>query len=279
MCLGYSVSKSALAGIKILFLIFVLKILFDSPRKLLNPKSWKAVSDGLVDGIKSLVGVAATLACVGLMVNCIVSTGLAHRLVIIVLNLGHNNKIASLFITMLIALVFGMGVPTTASYILLATMAAPALVQAGLPLLGVHLFCYYFTIIGAVTPPVGNASIVASRLAGADYNKPCICAVKLALSGFILPFIFVLKPAMLMDGSLFEILEVTLTTAFGLIALSALLERWLLVRNSLTDDFLLAAVAVILIYPSPLWCSVMALVLFYLVLYNQKKRKPAVSCR
>lgn len=279
MCLGYSVSKSALAGIKILFLIFVLKILFDSPRKLLNPKSWKAVSDGLVDGIKSLVGVAATLACVGLMVNCIVSTGLAHRLVIIVLNLGHNNKIASLFITMLIALVFGMGVPTTASYILLATMAAPALVQAGLPLLGVHLFCYYFTIIGAVTPPVGNASIVASRLAGADYNKTCICAVKLALSGFILPFIFVLKPAMLMDGSLFEILEVTLTTAFGLIALSALLERWLLVRNSLTDDFLLAAVAVILIYPSPLWCSVMALVLFYLVLYNQKKRKPAASCR
>lgn len=274
MSIGYSVSKSALAGIKIQFAIFFFKLLLTTPKRLLTAEAWKNIGDGLVDGVKSIVGVAATLACVGIMVDCIVCTGLAHRLVIIVLALGRSEPVYSLVITMVIALVFGMGVPTTASYILLATMAAPALVEAGLPLLGVHLFCYYFTVIGAVTPPVGNAAIVASRMAGANYNKTCFSAVKLALSGFVLPFIFVLRPAMLMQGSLFEILEVSLTAAVGLVALSAFFECWLLVKATVIEEILLLIAAVLLVYPSPLWISGAALLIFAFVIFSQKKRAP-----
>ena len=277
MCAGYSVTKSALAGIKIQFAIFVVKTLLTAPKKFFSLAAWKDISDGLVDGIKSVVGVAATLACVGIMVDCIVCTGLAHRLVIIVLALGRSDPLLSLVITMIIALIFGMGVPTSASYILLATMAAPALVESGLPLLAVHLFCYYFTIIGAVTPPVGNAAIVASRMADGDYNKTCFTAVKLALSGFLLPFIFVMRPAMLMQGTLFEILEVCLTAALGLVALSAFFERWLVVKTSWLEQILLLAISAALVFPSPLWVSAVGIAAFAFVFFNQKKRASVLA--
>jgi TRAP transporter 4TM/12TM fusion protein len=277
MSQGYSVTKSAIAGITTQIAIIILKAFIGAPSNLLRLKCWKPLLDGLVDGIQSVIGVAVTLACVGMMVDCIVSTGLAHRLVIMVLTIGKNDPLMSLIITMLIALFFGMGVPTTASYILLATMAAPALVEAGLPLLPVHLFCYYFTIIGSVTPPVGNAAIVASRMAGANYNKTCYYAVLLALSGFLLPFLFVFRPELLMQGDILAILDVTLTCTLGLLALAAFFERWLLISTTLPEQIVLFAAASMLIYPSPLWLSAIGVALVCMVIVFQRKKRSAIA--
>jgi TRAP transporter 4TM/12TM fusion protein len=272
MSWGYSVTKSAIAGISTQIAIIILKTLITHPSNLFCFEGWRPLFDGLVDGVHSVVGVAVTLACVGMMVDCIVATGLAHRLVILVLTLGQNNPLASLLITMLIALFFGMGVPTTASYILLATMAVPALIQAGLPKLPVHLFCYYFTIIGNVTPPVGNAAIVASRMAGANYNKTCYYAILLSLSGFLLPFLFVFRPELLLQGNILSILDVTLTCTLGLLALGAFFERWFLVHTTSLEQIMLFAAAVMLIYPAPLWLSAIGIVILGSVTASQRKK-------
>jgi TRAP transporter 4TM/12TM fusion protein len=272
MVKGYSVTKAGLMGIWTEVIIFVAITILKNPKEAFRKERWLPVLEGVVDGMKGLTGIAATLACVGIMVDCIVSSGLAHRLVGIVLSLGGRSQFLSLFITMIIALIFGMGVPTTASYIILSTMAAPALIQAGLPLLSVHLFVYYFTIIGAITPPVGNACIVASKMASANYNKTCFEAIKLSASAFILPFIFVFRPELLAQGSFLEIVEVAFTATIGLIVLSMTFERIMLVETNIFEQILLIGIGLILIYPAPLWLSIIAIIILAGIYLIQKKR-------
>lgn len=256
---GFSISKAALVGLGVVFLIFLYKLCTARRGQALTLSGWKPLLDGTVDGVKQVTGIAASMACVGMMVDCIVCSGLATRLVSLVLKLGANSSFASLVIVMLVALLFGMGVPTTASYVILAVMAAPALLQLGLPVLSVHLFLYYFTIIGNVTPPVGSACIVASKMSGGDYYKTCFEACKMSFCAFILPYIFVYRPEMLSQGSFWAVVEVMLTAALGLFALAMAFERMFLVKNSLAEQAMLTVIAAVLIYPSPLWLSCLAL--------------------
>ncbi len=114
-------------------------------------EGYKPLFDGLVEGAKSCTGVAATMASVGILTNCIVATGLANRLVTLILNIGQARALTCLFISMLLTLLFGCGVPTTAAYIILAVMAAPALINIGLPVLPVHMFIYYFATLANLT--------------------------------------------------------------------------------------------------------------------------------
>ncbi len=270
--IGYSPLAAGLAGIKVIVIIYFARLLFAAPRKILTWEGWKPIVSGLEEGIKALVGVAAILACVGIMVQSIIATGLAQRMISLVLQAGHNSFTA-LLIAMGIALFFGLGVPTTAAYVLLAVLAAPALVQIGLPLLPVHLFLYYYTIVGNVTPPVGSAAIVAARLADANYNRLCFIAIRLSLSAFILPFIFVYKPELLGQGNVLDIIEVTFTAAVGLVALSACFEGFLLRLMGWAERLIVGAVGIMLILPLRLEISILCLALLTIITVMQYRKR------
>lgn len=276
MAKGYSVTRAAIIGIAVQLSIIIVKAIVTNRldiSKLFKYEAWSPIIDGCVDGIKSLIGVSATMACIGMMVDCLVNTGLTNRLMAVIIKLGANQQFLSLFIVMIVALILGMGVPTSASYILLATMAASSLVEVGFSLISVHLFIYYFAIIGAITPPVGNAAIVASKMAKGNYNKTCLYAVKMSAAAFILPFLFVFRNEMLLEGTLIGCVEVITTCALGLCLLSSFFERYLLVSSSIAEEIIILIAAVALIYPSPIWVSAISVGLFALVFLLQWKRK------
>lgn len=249
MIAGFSVSRAGLVGIALVVLGYMAKLAVYDRKTLCSLTPIKNFAKGLYDGIMSTLNVAAALACIGLFVESITATGLANRLVTLILNLGGENWFLCLLITMVVALIFGMGVPTTGSYIILAVMAAPALVKIGLPLLSVHLFIYYYTILGNITPPVGSACLVASRISGGEYFGTCFESMKMGFSAFILPFIFVYQPAMLGQGSVGQILLVSLSALLGAVALSIAFEGYAKTHTSLVERILFLVDAVLLILP------------------------------
>ena len=279
MAKGYSVTRAALIGISVQLVIIIAKAFYENRSDVKNvftAAPWAPVIDGCVDGIKSLIGVSATMACIGMMVDCLVNTGLTNRLMAVIIKLGGNQQLLSLFIVMLVALVLGMGVPTSASYILLATMTASSLVEVGFSLIAVHLFIYYFAIIGAITPPVGNAAIVASKMAKGKYNKTCWHAVKMSAAAFILPFLFAFRNELLLVGSFWSCAEVIGTCTIGLCLLSSVFEKYLLTKSTWFEEGVLLIAAAVLIYPAPLWISLIALAIIAVVIIAQRKRKASL---
>ncbi len=277
LSMGYSTTKAALYSIGLLVLIYLATLLRRTPKALLRFDGYKPLLDGLVDGAMACIGVAATMASVGILTNCIVATGLANRLVSLILGIGQENPLICLFITMVLTLIFGMGVPTTAAYIILAMMAAPALINIGLPVLPVHMFIFYFAAIANLTPPVAPSTIVAAKMANANYVLACVDALKMSLAAFVLPYIFVMRPAMMLMGDFWSVVDVVGTSIVGLISLAFFTERYVVERTSLLQQAALLAAALLLIFPLPLLFSAVGILLFGGVLVVQAKAKAAQS--
>lgn len=178
---------------------------------------------------------------------------------------------------MLLTLLFGMGVPTTAAYIILAMMAAPSLVEIGLPLMPVHLFIFYFAAIANLTPPVAPATIIAGEMADANYVKACGHALKMSVSAFILPFIFVFQPAMLMQGSIWEIVYISGTAAIGLILFSFFAERYLVTKTTILEQIMLLLASILLIFPFSELISLVGILLGGFVVVRQLQTQKRVS--
>ena len=148
-------------------------------------------------------------------------TALGSRFASLVIDLSSGNIYAALVLVMFSSVVLGLGLPTTICYLLLATLAAPALVSLGILPIAAHLFILYFGMMSMVTPPTALAAYAAAALADADVMKTGFTAWMFSLSGYILPFMFVLNPALLMNGSTDQILLAAATGAVGVTALSA----------------------------------------------------------
>ena len=179
----------------------------------------------------------------------------------------------TLFFTMLASIILGMGLPTTAKYIVLATIAAPAIQTFGVPMLAAHLFIMYFGILADLTPPVALAAYAAAGIARSEPNATGFMAVKLALAGFLIPYIFCYNPALLMIGaSNWEILLIVCTAAVGIASLSfACVGYWL--RNLyLIERLLLVVAAVTLIIPG-LFTDATGLAIMILIYISQKTWK------
>lgn len=190
--------------------------------------------DALVDGARTALAVAAATACAGIIVGVVVKTGLGLSLATGLISAAGGNILLTLIFTMFAAIVLGMGSPTTANYVITSTIAAPAIITllmldeptgAAVPIVvavSAHLFVFYFGIIADITPPVALAAFAASGISGGDPIKTGITSAKLAIAAFIIPYMFVFNPAMLMlDSSLPEILWVTFTAIIGMIAIGA----------------------------------------------------------
>jgi TRAP transporter 4TM/12TM fusion protein len=161
------------------------------------------VIDGLNDGARNMIGIAIATGTAGIIVGGITLTGLGLRMTDFVEVVSQGNVIAMLLFTAFVCLVLGLGVPTTANYILVATLMAPVIVELGaqsgliIPLIAVHLFVFYFGIMGDITPPVGLASFAAAAISGEDPIKTGIQGSIYALRTVVLPFVFVFNPALL----------------------------------------------------------------------------------
>jgi len=161
------------------------------------------VIDGLNDGARNMIGIAIATGTAGIIVGGITLTGLGLRMTDFVEVVSQGNVIAMLLFTAFVCLVLGLGVPTTANYILVATLMAPVIVELGaqsgliIPLIAVHLFVFYFGIMGDITPPVGLASFAAAAISGEDPIKTGIQGSIYALRTVVLPFVFIFNPALL----------------------------------------------------------------------------------
>lgn len=167
------------------------------------------------------VQVAAACAAAGIVVGVASLTGIGLRMSELIVTVSGGQLPVALVLTAAGSIVLGMGLPTTAAYVVLAALGAPALVNLGVPLLAAHLFIFYFGCISNVTPPVSLAAYAASGIAGAPPLKTAVYAMTLAAAGFLVPFMFVYGPPLILDGTAVQILLALATAIFGVTALAA----------------------------------------------------------
>ena len=173
------------------------------------------IVNALESGARGALGVAIACATAGIIVGVVTLTGLGLKMANGLIDLAGGHLLLTMFFTMITSLILGMGVPTTANYVITATMCAPALVLLGVPLLAAHLFVFYFGIIADITPPVALAAYAGAGIARANPFWTGVTASKLAIGAFIVPYIFVLNPAMVLIGTTPYLLTMNLVTAFG----------------------------------------------------------------
>ncbi|HOB11573.1 MAG TPA: TRAP transporter permease [Syntrophomonadaceae bacterium] len=191
--------------------------------------SWRTIIKGLEDGARSALGVIVACATAGIIIGVVTKTGLGLKLASSLVDLAHGYLLPTLFFTMITSILLGMGVPTTANYVITSTIAAPAIIQLGVPVLAAHMFVFYFGIIADITPPVALAAFAGSGIARSDPLITGVQASKLAIAAFIVPYIFVMSPVLLMvDVTLPKVLMIILTSTLGMLGIAAAVSGYLL---------------------------------------------------
>ncbi|MCU9615144.1 TRAP transporter permease [Caldibacillus lycopersici] len=224
---GNSIERTALYGI----VITILVSLFNKETRITPRKFIEA----LTDGARTALGVAAATACAGIIVGVVTKTGLGLKLgngVVDIADAIANNPttilLLTLFFTMITSIILGMGSPTTANYIITSTIALPAIMALNdsleftVPVLAAHMFVFYFGIVADITPPVALAAFAASGISGGEPIRTGITASKLAIAAFIIPYMFIFNPAMLMiDATVYNLIWILFTAITGMIAIGA----------------------------------------------------------
>ena len=183
--------------------------------------------------------IGISLAIVGLMAQTLITTGLGGKIAGLVEVFSGGNVLLALILTMVVSIVLGCGIPTSAAYALVAIVVVPGLIRLGVEPMSAHLFAFYFAVISALTPPVALASLAGAGIAGASYFKTSLHAFKLAISGFILPYLIVYNPFITLKVVSWTFaIGTTLAVPIGLTALTALLYDCALVRFNWTDRLL-----------------------------------------
>jgi len=209
----------------------------------------KQVIAALDAGGRAIVMVAALCACAQLVVSMFNMTGIGVKFTASIIDLSQGNLFLTLFLAMIICLILGMGIPTTAAYVLAASVVGPAISSLGASPFTAHLFIFYFAIISAITPPVCAAVYVAAAIAQSNWWKTGWIATRLGLSGFIVPYMFFYAPTLLLFGNPMDIIINSVSAAFGVIALSAAAMGFFLKPLSWIERIGLFAAAFLLIDP------------------------------
>ena len=264
----------AKAGITSLMVTIVCTAISKANR--ITPAKLARVVRSSINGTKP---VAIACAVVGIIIGVVMGSGLGFRMSTILVKISSGHQIILLVLTMLVSLILGMGVPTTAAYLMLALLVVPALKQMHVLPMAAHLFIFYFGIISNVTPPVALAAYAAAGLARCNPTRTGFVAFRLSLSGFILPFMFVYNPVLLMQGSALDILQSLATALVGIYCLSASMEKYVWKFEVYQiERILLFAAALLLIVPGILTdligLAILAAVIGFRVL-KSRSNKPA----
>lgn len=267
MVYQYSAMRSALFTIYVTIALYIIISLIKQFRVPV-----KEVLGALVDGVKMIVPVTAACATAGIVIGIISYTGLGVLFTQLVIGFSGGHLILALFFTMIACLILGMGLPTTAAYIITAILGAPALVAMEVPLIAAHFFIFYFAIMSFITPPVAISAYAASGISGANAMATGISAFRLGIAGFIVPYMFVYNPILLgqMDN-IFLVIYAFSTALIGIFALSISVSGWLMSRVSIIERVLFLSSAICLIYSNILTDVIGALLFTVPLLINIRR--------
>ncbi|MBO6308384.1 MAG: TRAP transporter permease [Oribacterium sp.] len=246
ICAGYTMSRAAI----IATILCVVVSMFDKDHRM-SPKD---MFNALVTGAKNTLSIAAACGIAGIIAGVVTMTGLGQVFITAIVGVSHGNLLIALFLTMICCIILGMGVPTTATYIIMATTCAPILTTGmGLNALSANMFVFYFGIVADITPPVALAAYAGSAIAKADPMKTAINATRLAIGAFLVPYIFSLNPAMLLiDTDAIGVVMIVITSFLGMFAISAALEGYTVKPINMVVRILLAVAGLMMLYPGTL---------------------------
>ncbi len=228
------------------------------------------ILDAMVASAKSTVSVAIACACVGIIVGSCSITGFALNMANTIISIGGKSLMFTLVFTMVTCMILGMGLPSIPSYIITSTIAAPALVQLGIPALVAHMFCFYFAMFANLTPPVALAAFAAAGIAGGSPMKTGWASVKLALAGFILPYMFVYNTdLLLLDTPIAKAVQVAVTAAVGVFLISVAVEGFLFGKVNMVLR-IMSLIGAYLLIDSGLATDLIGIAIFVCIVIFQK---------
>lgn len=210
---------------------------------------WRRTLDALSIAARDSIQLIAVCACAGIIVGVVALTGVGGRFSELMLTVAGANQLLAMLFAGCVALILGMGMPTTAAYAIAAAVVAPGLAKIGVPVLVAHMFIFYFAVISAITPPVALASFAAAGMAQADPWKTSWTALKLGLATFLVPFMFYFSPVLLFKGTWLEIAQATMTGAVGVWFLAGATEGWFGGKLPLPLRVVMAGAALCLLHP------------------------------
>ena len=266
----------------IAILVTIAVNLFDKDNRI----SLNKILEALEAGGKGTITVAVACAMAGVIAGCITATGLASKLIGMVIALSNSvpfisPTLVALFLTMICCIILGMGVPTTANYCIMASTCAPILITIGVPKMAAHFFVFYFGIVADITPPVALAAYAGSAIAKSNPMKTGINASKLAIGAFVVPYIFCMNPAMLLiDVTAFKVIQIIVTSLIGIFGVAAAMNGYLFQKLSWPARIVICVAGLMMMDPTVI-TDVVGMVLMAAILVFQylaaKKEKPQVA--
>ncbi len=270
LLLGYSPIAAVFWSTLVAFLVSFMNrdcALLDLSLLVRRPAGWAVqtlrhskLARALEAGSVTMLNVAATCAAAGLIVGVVTLTGLGLRFADIVITYAGGSLVLTAIYTALIVWIVGLAVPVTASYIICAVVAAPALIKLGVPDFAAHMFIFYYAVLSEVSPPTALSPFAAAAITGGDPYKTTLQSWKYTLPAFIVPFVFVLDPlgvglllAIPKGGSWWDVAWVTATATMALVALAGAAEGWLFERTHAVERTLLLVAGLLFVYPRPMF--------------------------
>jgi len=267
MVIGYTPIMAVFWATVIAFAVsFIRRDTSLTPRKLVQ---------ALRGGSMGVLNVACTCAAAGIIVGVVTLTGLGLKFSSIIISYAGGSVLLTAIYTALIVWVIGLAVPVTASYIIAAVIAAPALIMLGVPEYAAHMFVFYYAILSEVSPPTALSCFAAAALTGGNPYKTTIYAWKYTIPAFIVPFMFTLDPrgaGILLKGTPTDVVWTIITSFLGLTGIAAAVENWFLKKTTYYERILLLAGGLVLIYPIALY-DIIGIALLAAAFASQKLRK------
>lgn len=279
LCMGRTAVYAALMGILACLLIGLASSVVDVIQG--NPPKFtmKDIVEVMTAAARNIISVAIACAMAGIIIGIVTLTGIGLKFGAGLISISGGVAFITLFLTMISSIILGMGAPTTANYLITSTITASAIIALGFKPLAAHLFAFYFGIIADITPPVALAAIAGAAIAKAKPIKTALNATKLAIGAFIIPYVFVYNPQMLLiDTTVWNALPICVTALIGMFALSAALEGYCFRHESILERAIFAAAGIMCILPTHstdiIGIAILAaLIVFQLVM----KKKDAVK--
>ena len=215
----------------------------------------KNIFESLEAGGRGCISVGVACGIAGIIAGCLTVTGLASKMINVIVGISGSSSLLALVLTMLCCIVLGMGVPTTANYCIMASTCAPILIKMGIPTIAAHFFVFYFGIVADITPPVALAAYAGSAIAKGNPMKTGITATRLAIAAFIIPFVFAYSPSILFVGEniqAFDVIIIALTATIGMIGVAAGLSGYLIKPMNIIERVLTIGGGLLMIIPGTL---------------------------
>lgn len=234
--------------------------------------------EALENAGRTILGVAIACATAGIIIGIVTLTGLGLKMASGLVALAGGLTLPTLIFTMLASIVLGMGIPTTANYLITSTITAPAVVQLGVPVLAAHFFAFYFGIVADITPPVALAAYAGSAIARGNPFKTGLTATRLAIAAFIIPYMFALNPIILLIGATpLRVIQVLTTSLIGMLGVGAAMEGYLLGSVKIWERILYLVGGLLLIDPAYTTDMIGVLLILTALLSQRIRRKQPIA--